>query len=782
MAVTVNARMEASPVDPAPATAERPSLGRWLAHAVALATGMLTVMLALAVAAPLLGEPVVRMAAGSVQISLGIPEDAALPQLGERSIVYAADGTVLAVLHDEVDRHIVSLDEVPVHIRQAILTAEDRRFYDHDGYDVEGIGRAFLANVRARRITQGGSTITQQLAKQNFVGADQTLERKVSELLYAMALEEQFTKEELLERYLNQVYFGAGAYGIAAAAEEFFRVRPEQLGVDQAALLAGLIRAPGRLDPRKNPTAALRRRNLVLAGMAQEGYLTRDEAEQFQRSPMGVLPPEPPRVSDPYFVEAVKREFFANPAFGETRQERIERLFTGGLHLYTTLDPRLQAIADDVVAQTFDGSDGPTGAIAAIDPRTGRVLALHSGADFSEEQFDLATQGRRQPGSAFKPFVLAAALQHGFPLQMTLPGRPVSFKQPGWREPWDVRNYGNATYGPLSLHDALVRSVNTAFAQLIMVVGVDETIEMATTMGIHRERSIGTDVGPAISLGGLQYGVTPLEMASAFGTFANEGRRVPPFLIERVLDHHGREVFVAATEAHQVLDPVVNAAMVNIMQDVVVRGTARRASLPGWQAAGKTGTTQNSADAWFIGFVPTLSTAVWVGHPQGQVRMPGMTGGSLPAQLWQQFMVRALEGVEPVPFPDVAIDLTHIASQHSVEVPDVRRMSEQEAFAELASAKLVADVRAVPAHAPAGVVVWQSPRAGTVVRAGESVMVGVSTGVPPPPEPEEDEEGDDDGESGGGEAAPGDGEAPGGTPALPGPPEGRGPPGDEGDG
>ncbi|MEX0659174.1 MAG: transglycosylase domain-containing protein [Egibacteraceae bacterium] len=714
--------------------------------------------------------PAMRTAAGAVEIDLSTGTAEALPDLDQRSIVYAADGSVLAVLHDEVDRRVVALEEVPAHVRQAVITAEDRKFYEHPGYDVEGIGRAFVANARARSVTQGGSTLTQQLAKANFVGGDQTVQRKIDELLHAVALERRFSKDWLLERYLNQVYFGSGAYGIAAAAEEYFQVDPENLTVEQAALLAGMIQAPSDLDPRRNPAGALARRNRVLAGMAEEGYLPLDEVEPRQAVPVIVVENIPRTSSQPYFVEAVKDEFFRTSAFGEDRQDRIDRLFNGGLAIHTTLDPRMQAIASDVVKNQFPEAGGPTGAIAAVDPRNGRIMALHGGSDFTTQQFDVARLGRRQPGSAFKPFVYAAALEEGFPSSMTLQGRsPAYFDDvPGWsREDNGVRNYGNSSYGRLDMREALVRSANTAAAQLMLLVGTGPVLDLSARMGIDVEAMTQGVHNPSIALGGATRGVTPLEMASAFGTFANDGNYLPPHVIDHVKDAAGNEVYVAETRPERALEPEVSEVIVDIMQDVVSRGTGTRARLSGWEPMGKTGTTQNNNDAWFVGSVPVLSTAVWMGHVGRNVPMRGVTGGSVPATMWREFMAAALEGVEPVAFVHSGGGAEALEVRAELDVPDLRRMDEAEALAELTELQLVGRVSSVASSSPAGTVVWQSPREGATVTKGATVTLGVSTGrpprPPPRPEPSPDPSEDEPDSSG----APGDAPTVRGSPGPP---------------
>ncbi|MDQ3973023.1 MAG: PBP1A family penicillin-binding protein, partial [Actinomycetota bacterium] len=656
------------------------------------------------------------------------PEEAALPALGERSVVHAADGTVLAILHDEVDRRIVPLGAIPPWVQDAVIAAEDRKFWEHAGYDVEAIGRAFVANARARDITQGGSTITQQLAK-SLVGDEQTVERKISELVYAVALEKRFTKQELLERYLNLVYFGNGAYGIAAAAEQYFGKDPGALYYEEAALLAAMIRSPNTTDPRRFPDAALERRNAVLRSMADAGSLTRAQADFLVTLPVTVIaPPERAQVQ-PHFVEAVKASFLQNPAFGVDYQQRYELLFSGGLRIHTTLNPRLQQIAKEVISARLNDTDGPTGAVAAVDPRDGRVLAVESGLPFAVEQYNLATQGRRQPGSAFKPFVYAAALQVGFPAKTRLDGNsPKVFRYPGAPQPWEVNNYGGADYGRVDMRRGLVKSINTAAAQLMLMVGEQPVEDLAARMGIDIQRALSPQDGPAIALGGLGHGVTPLEMASAYGTFANGGRHVQPYLIDRVVDRAGQVLFQAQPQPQQVLDPAVNATMVDFMRGVVREGTGTGARLPSWDTAGKTGTTQRNTDAWFVGYTPVMSTAVWMGHPDAQVSMPGRTGGSLPAAMWRDFMTRALEGVTPTPFPAVQAGMAQVQVGASVRVPDVRRMTEAQALQALGAARLAGQVRAVAANSPAGTVVWQSPRAGASATVGDPVYLGLSTG------------------------------------------------------
>ena len=694
-----------------------------------LAATLLAATMAFGLGAATLVPALARSVGTMSGLEITLPTDLSLTTLEERSVVFAADGSVLAVLHDEVDRRVIPLDEIPPHVRDAVITAEDEKFWEHNGYDVEGIARAAIANAKARNVLQGGSTITQQLAK-SMVGSQRTLERKISELTYAVALENKYSKEELLERYLNQVYLGSGAYGVAAAAEEYFHKEPTALTPAEGAMLAAVIRSPGRLDPRANPEEVLRRRDTVLHQMVKDGKLHPAEAQAALASPLGVLPHRPSEVKEPYFVEAMKREFFANPAFGETREDRINLLFSGGLEIHTTVEPRLQRAADEIIRQFFPKPGGPTAAIATVDPRDGRVLALASGVEFTEEQFDLAAQGRRQPGSSFKPFVLAAALENGFPLSMRLRGSgPMVIDMPGGQADWKVSNYGGSNYGDMDLKQSLARSVNTAFAQLMMLVGPDAAADLAERLGIDMRAAMGGLAPvPAMALGGLEVGVTPLEMASAYGTFAAAGQRVAPHVIDRVTTRAGDVLWEAEARPETVLEPAVAGAMIDAMQGVVRGGTGTAARIRGWLPAGKTGTTQNNADAWFIGTVPVMSTAVWVGHPDAQIPMRGVTGGSLNARIWQRFMAQALDGVEPVDFPETP-SLSSVLGKGTTKVPDVVGLDATEAFKVLSEAGLVGTVKSVDTTRSPGKVLWQTPRHGGTLRRGAMVTIGVSSGT-----------------------------------------------------
>jgi membrane peptidoglycan carboxypeptidase len=720
---------------------------RWLRRGAVLLGALL---LAMFMVGPLIG-----LASRTVSV-----DASTLPSLDQRSVVLDAAGGELAVLHDEVDRQLVDLDELPEHVTQAIVAAEDRRFYSHNGYDLRGVARAAIANLRAGEIEQGASTISQQVAQMAFLGRERTSARKVSEVLHAVALERHLSKDEILQRYINEVYFGSGAYGICAAAEQYFRVAAAELSTEQAALLAGLIRAPEGLNPREHPEAATLRRDWVLEAMTELDYLEADEADRLQAQPVAVEPRLRRESDEPYVVEAVKREFARLEHFGEDGESRIAALMSRGLRVHTTLNSDLQAKADAIVAELVTEEGGPTAALVALDPRDGAIRVLHGGSDFTEAQFDLATQGRRQPGSALKPFVAVAALEAGLPPDVNLVGdSPVTFGTGDETTSWEVSNYENQAAGTIDLATAMARSTNTSFAQLGMTVGVDAIVETAARLGVDAESAFGepSTWGPSMALGGLTHGVTPLELATAYGAFADHGRVGPAHLIERVTTAEGEVLYERDGDAGraQVIEPAVNDVMVSLLRGVVSSGTGQAAQLPGWEVLGKTGTTQEGADAWFVGATSTLSAAVWVGHPEAQVPMEGMTGGSLPARLWQELAVAAHDGIEPLPLP--ISDAAALPDGEGVTVPELTGLPLGEALIAAAEAGVIALPPDGAAENPDVIVGAQQPSPGASVGFGDAVVLrlgrGGSSDEPsepreaPEPEPAEEPEGAEDEEA-----------------------------------
>lgn len=607
-----------------------------------------------------------------VEVAPTAPADLAEPQ--QTSVVLDADGGVLAELHAEQDRELVSIDDIPQVLRDAVIAVEDARFELHAGVDARAVARAFLQNAREGRVTEGGSTITQQLAKNVATGDARTLRRKLEEASVALQLESQLSKDEILEHYLNTVYFGNGAYGVQTASRRYFGIDVAGLSLPQAALLAGLLQAPATYDPLSAPEAATARRDLVLDIMRRRGKIDAETAQEARAADLGL---DPQRTSDglraPYFVAHVMDalqhdERFA--ALGDDPVERAHLLFRGGLEIETTLDSSWQEAAEDAVAATLTDPEDPRGAVVAIDPRTGGIRALVGGRDYFDAddpvaRFNLATQAERQPGSTFKTVALAAALADGHALEDRY-AAPASIELPADppAEPasWTVTNYDDRDLGELSLREATVRSANTAYAQLVGEVGAERVAAMAHDLGVAAERDLRGY--RSIALGSQE--VTVLDMATVQATLAAGGIRREPSAVTRVTAADGTVLYDRGTpEGERVLDEGVAWLVSDALSDVVASGTGQRASLRR-PLAGKTGTSQRSADAWFAGYTPDLAAAVWIGFAEGQVPMVPPTtrarveGGTWPAELFARFGTRALEAVPTSDFPVPEAHLVHV--------------------------------------------------------------------------------------------------------------------------
>lgn len=555
------------------------------------------------------------------------------------SVVYASDGSVLAEWHGEQDRTVVRFEDIPPHVRNAVVAIEDERFYRHNGVDTEAILRALRVNSASGEVRQGGSTITQQLVKILFTDGERTVTRKIKEVLLAYELEAKADKDDVLETYLNTVYFGNGAYGIESASRHYFGKPASSLSIAEGAMLAGVIRSPSRYNPIEDPAKAKDRRDLVIDKMREQGFITVEEARVAARSAVKLAPPRDVPNEAPFFVEYVKRDLI----------DRLgaDKVYEGGLRVYTTLDPNMQHAAERA-ARMLSKQDDPEVAIAAVRHGDGGVLAMVGGRDFKKNQFNLAAQGLRQPGSAFKTFVLVAALEDGIRPQRVFSAAPYSVRVKDGI--WNVQNYENArTSGSLTLQAATNWSVNAVYARLIMEVGPKKVADVAKRMGIVTP----VDPNPAIALGGLTRGVSPLEMASAYGTLANNGMRVTPHGIVRVTDDKGRPVYEPKILSERAVSRSVAVQTSLMLHEVVERGTGTEARMGRW-AAGKTGTTQSYRDAWFVGWSGDVATAVWVGYPKAQVDMTNVhgikvTGGSFPARIWARFMKAAMvESAKPV--------------------------------------------------------------------------------------------------------------------------------------
>ncbi|MFQ5518233.1 MAG: transglycosylase domain-containing protein, partial [Acidimicrobiia bacterium] len=540
----------------------------------------------------------------------------------------------------------------------------DERYWQHPGIDLRALARALAADIQAGRVVEGGSTITQQYLKNVLLTSEVSVERKLAELGMALRLEAGLSKEEILERYLNTVYFGNGAYGIGAAARTYFGKDAAALDLAEAALLAAMLRSPASTDPYRHPESARQRRRLVLDKMLDLGWVTADTAAAADRAALDLAPLA---VTDrhPYFVEEVKRRLLAEPALGATFDERYANLFGGGLRIYTTLQPAAQDAAEAAVASLLPAS-GPAAAVAAVDPRNGHVVALVGGRDFYDDddptaRFNLATQGRRQTGSAFKPFALAAALESGVGLATVFPGggSVTVLTDSG---PWRVDNYDEMVYPELTLLEGTVFSVNVVYAGLVHRIGAEAVADAARRAGIETP----LDPFPSLVLGAQE--VSPLEMASAFATFAADGTRRRPMFVTRVEDSHGVNIWEPLPSDVEVFDPFVARSVTAALTEVVRRGTGQQARI-GRPVAGKTGTSQDHHDAWFVGYTPELAAAVWVGFPQGQLPMEypatpfAVTGGTWPAQIWARFAQAALSGT-----PYASLSLVDSSALVSVEI------------------------------------------------------------------------------------------------------------------
>lgn len=574
-------------------------------------------------------------------------EDPGVGDLALTSIVYAADGSVLAEFHASENRVIVDYEDLPRQLIDAVVAIEDERFWQHSGVDLQAIARALVNDIVGEGDLQGGSTITQQYLKNTVLTPEVTLDRKLTEAALAVRLEAGVDKETILEHYLNTIYFGNSSYGVGAAAARYFAKSVDQLTLAESALLAAMIQAPSATDPYLNTEAAAARRRVVLTKMVELGWATEADAAAADAEPITVQPPRPAEeVRYPYFTEEVKRWLLDNPALGETATDRYNAVFRGGLHIYTTLVPTVQEAAEQAVAGIMTDL-GPSAALAAVDPRTGNVQALVGGRNFYSvedpvAQFNLATQGRRQPGSAFKPFVLATALEEGHTLDEVYSAGPeITIETDSG--PWTVENYAGSNFGELSLLEATVFSVNVVYAQLVNVVGAADVVATAEAAGIR------TPLDPfhSVSLGAQE--VTPLEMASAYGTFAAEGQHVEPVMVTHIESSDGVNIYEAVPVVTAALQPATARTVTAALTQVVERGTGVQADI-GRPVAGKTGTSQEYRDAWFVGYTPEMAAAVWVGFPQGAEPMvpPStpytVTGGTLPAQIWSRFASAALTG------------------------------------------------------------------------------------------------------------------------------------------
>ena len=656
-------------------------------------------------------------------------------KIAQRSVVYAAGGEVLATLAGEENRTFVPLDRVPDITQKAVLAIEDAHFYEHHGVSFSSLFRAMFANVEAGDVRQGGSTITQQLVKNIIVGNERSVDRKIREAQYAIALEKEKSKREILELYLNETYFGEGVYGIGTAAEYYFGKRVERLSLAESALLAGVIRAPERDGPFASKPRALNRRNLVLERMADLGYIPRAEAATAKALPLTFSRHPLPKPVEPYFIEFVKDQILDNPLFGETRADRAQALFQGGLRIHTTLDLKLQKAASEAVSKVLTSPSDPAAALVSIEAATGKVKAMVGGSDFEKNKYNLAVQGKRQAGSSFKPFTMIAALEAGISPGYTLDTpSPVQITDASNGQVWKVENYSHRNEGIMNLRRATELSVNSYYAQLINKVGPQKVVDVAHKLGITSE------LKPYLSLALGTFEVSPYEMASAYATLANNGVRCTPFAVERVGDANNKTLLRNDPACEQQLDPKIAAQADAILLGVIDRGTGRRNGRLGRPAGGKTGTTDDYKDAWFSGFTRQYATAVWMGYPKDRKRplynihgYARMCGGCLPAIIWGRYMKAAHQGLPVLTFPAAPSVVT-------VAVPGVTGRPFDEAKATLEAAGFSVTRRTIASSLAPGIVARQDPPANASVEGGSMITLfvsdGTGSGAPPEPEPE----------------------------------------------
>lgn len=589
-------------------------------------------------------------------------------ELAQTSTVYDAEGEVVEQLYGVQNRFVVELDEIDPTLQDAVVAIEDHRFEEHRGLDFEAIGRAAVQNIKTLSIQEGGSTITQQLIKNTYIAQEQryipSFQRKFVEGSLAWQYEKEHSKGEILEQYLNTVYFGANAYGAQAASRTYFNKNAEDLTLPESALLAGIINLPGVYDPFADPGTAKKRRDVVLDRMLNYGYITKKEHDEAVSKDLDLSRGRVEYENDnEYFLNAVRKEL--------AREYGDDAVYEGGLKIYTTLDPELQEMADNAVDSIVDPAAGdPSAALVSVDPATGAVRAMVGGSDFREVKFNLATEAHRQSGSSFKPFVYSEAVDQGISPETMYVSEHLEVPMGAGEDPYVVDNYDFIERGPITLEKAMADSDNTVFVQLALDLGLQEVVDMAHELGIESE----IDAYPSTAIGGLRIGVTPLEMASAYSTFANAGTHMEPYLVQKVTrERDGGEQTV---EEHRLAgDEALSrdeaAVVTRSLRGVVERGTASYyhdldAEI-GRPSAGKTGTSNNFIDAWFVGFIPQLSTSVWVGYPNDRRPMvninglPEINGENYPLDIWSLYMQNAARKF-PVqefdtPSPDLALEV-----------------------------------------------------------------------------------------------------------------------------
>jgi penicillin-binding protein 1A len=600
---------------------------------------------------------VVSLAFWQLYSGADIPSFAQL-QLEDPTVLLDVDGEVMDTLESGALQRKVALDALPPHVPAAVLAAEDRAFHDHRGFSARAIARAAIANLRAREVRQGGSTLTQQYVALALGGIDDSFAGKFREVAVAARLDDELSKEQILELYLNSVPLGRTADGVEAGAQLYFGVSASELDLEQAATLAGMIAAPTAFDPARNPEGAATRRDFVLRGMVATGAIEPAEADRYLGTPAPELREGPLRVPGPegYVLAAVREQL---PSLLEGREQ-----VASGLVVHTTMDPRAQELAISALRDALaDRSE--TGAIVTIESGTGAIRALVGGTDPVAEEFNVATAGRRQVGSSFKTFVLAELVARGYHPDSTRIDAPEQYaiadESVGGRDDEGAvfRNASGQGHGEVTARQAVVRSINTPFIQLGEALGFEEVVAMARTLGIEED----LPPFPSVVLGAAD--LPPVQLAAAYATLSADGRRTPPYLIERVETVDGEVLHEHRPEGEQVIDANVARVVNDVLAGVISDGTGGAADI-GRPAVGKTGTTNDHRDAWFVGHTPDHATAVWVGNLDN-APMDGVTGGSVPATVWSAYMRGFVEPFEVSSFPEP--DLSDLLPLQGLERP-----------------------------------------------------------------------------------------------------------------
>jgi membrane peptidoglycan carboxypeptidase len=733
-------------------------------------------VLVAALAVPFLGS-VGLVAKDSAESFQNLPSELELPPLPQRSTILAADGTLLANFYDE-NRISVPLDSVAPIMRQAVVAIEDARFYEHGGVDPKGAARALVTNLQSGGIEQGASTLTMQYVRnvlkeiagedteEQAAAVEQSITRKLQEMSYAVALEQKYTKDQILEGYLNISYFADGVHGVEAASRHYFNKNANALTLPEAALLAGIVQRPGRYDPVKFGPASVARRNVVIERMAELGFVPRADADAAIASPIGLNVQETGNGCEVanyqagFFCDYVLKVLQNDPAFGETKADRTNLLLRGGLTITTTLDPRMQEAAQAGIDGRIEQDNEVAVALATVEPGTGIIKAMASNRRYSPNETpgtttvnlstDYATGNSRgfQGGSTFKTFVLAAAIAQGIPLsqsyaapaKISLPNFP-NCRNGGRRFPdvWEPSNAGSGGYESLDMVSATRASVNTYFAQLEQQTGFCAAMDMAKAAGVTRADGREEFLSDRSFVLGPEE-VSPLTMAEAYATFAARGVHCEPRAISAVTNASGAPISVppqtcAQTIAQPVAD-VVNA----VLQTVVSPGATGANMIIDRPAAGKTGTTNGNVAVWFNGYTPQLSTAVWAGFPGESRSLVNLTimgnrlseafGSRLPGPIWKDVMTAQLDGIEPVGFEGP--DFSQLPGME-IEIPRVSGLPVNEAVAALQGAGLQVAIRdgAVNSRVGAGLVAFTDPRSGSRTGPGATVTIYISNGVPP---------------------------------------------------